>query len=293
MAVRPKFVNRPAPTATGPQPVTSMEVTREALWLLQALCGVERMPAVLVTRPFTDTGDPAERPWGHPGVEVLREKGLVFGDQVHPQVRLWMETLGAPDVVLAAMIRRGGQNLRLAIARRGEVTVSAIQHEDDLAVEYLGHSATVSSLVDRLLPVCGPQVQPAQFDAVSVPTADLLEALGQVARGEHSAATVFTSLGMDSDQYRVVTMAADHPIMELSMTAMTPDDAGRIEVSRTAATVTDTALGRVLTGPIRSDNGSWWTLITPGTTAAIKSSVSAVLGMVGIREWNDGTPHRR
>jgi len=55
-----------------------MEVTREALWLLQALCGVERMPAVLVTRPFTDTGDPAERPWGHPGVEVLREKGLVF-----------------------------------------------------------------------------------------------------------------------------------------------------------------------------------------------------------------------
>ncbi len=37
-----------------------MEVTREALWLLQALCGVERMPAVLVTRPFTDTGDPAE-----------------------------------------------------------------------------------------------------------------------------------------------------------------------------------------------------------------------------------------
>lgn len=64
-------------------------------------------------------------------------------------------------------------------------------------------------------------------------------------------------------------------------------------MSRTAATVTDTALGRVLTGPIRSENGSWWTLITPGTTAAIKSSVSAVLGMVGIRAWSDRTPHRR
>ncbi len=82
MAGRPTFVNRPAPTATGPQPATSMEVTREALWLLQALCGVERMPAVLVTRPFTDTGDPAERPLGHPGVEVLREKWLVFVDEV-------------------------------------------------------------------------------------------------------------------------------------------------------------------------------------------------------------------
>src|SRR5690606_35178484 len=120
---------------------------------------------------------------------------------VHPQVRLWLETLGAPDVVLAAMIRRGGNHLRVAIARRGEITVSAVQHEDDLAIENLGYSATVSSLVDRLLPVCGPMIDPAPFEAVSVPTADLMDALGKVARGEHSAATVLGSLGMDSDQY--------------------------------------------------------------------------------------------
>lgn len=290
--VRPSFVNRPAPAVAGPQPVNSMELTREALWLLQALCGVERMPAVLVTRPFTETGDPAERPWGHPGVAVLRDKGLVFGEEVHPQVRLWLETLGAPDVVLAAMIRRGGNHLRVAIARRGEITVSAVQHEDDLAIENLGYSATVSSLVDRLLPVCGPMIDPAPFEAVSVPTADLMDALGKVARGEHSAATVLGSLGMDSDQYRVVTTAADSPIMEASIAAMTPDDAGRIQVSRSSVTITDTALGRVLTGPVRSENGSWWTRITPGTTAAIKSAVATVLSMVGVREWNAQMPHR-
>ena len=293
MAVRPTFVNRPAPAVAGPQPATSMEVSREALWLLQALCGVEQMPPVLVTRPFCDTGDPAERPWGHPGVEVLREKGLIFGDEVHPQVRLWLETLGAPELVLAAMIRRGGQHLRVAVARRGEATVSAMQYEDDVTVEFLGHGVTVSNLVERLLPVCGPQVEPARFNAVTVPTADLLGGLGQIARGEHSAATVFGDLGMDSDQYRVVTMASDNPVMECAITALTPDDNGLVQVSRAAATVTDTELGRVLTGPIRSDNGSWWTLITPGSNAAVKSAVGAVLTMVGVREWEERPAHRR
>ena len=50
MAGRPTFVNRPAPTATGPQPVTSMEVTREALWLLQDSTTVDEtvvLPLVL------------------------------------------------------------------------------------------------------------------------------------------------------------------------------------------------------------------------------------------------------
>jgi len=290
--VRPTFVNRPAPTVAGPQPATAVELTREALWLLQALCGVERMPSVLITRPFTDTGDPAERPWGHPGVAILRDKGLVFGDAVHPQVRMWLETLGAPDLVLACLIRRGENHLRVAIARRGDITVSAMQHVDDITIEYLGHAATVSSLIDRLLPVCGAAIEPAQFDAVTVPTAGLLDGLGKVARGEHSAAVVFGDLGMDSDQYRVITAAADNPIMELSITAMTPDESGQIQVSRTAATVTDTSQGRVLTGPVRSDNGSWWTLITPGTTPAIKSAVAAVLSMVGFRNWGDSAPQR-
>ena len=101
------FVGRPGPRAAGPQPATSLEITAEGLWLVQALCAVETLPAVLVCRPFvSECGVPES----HPGYAVLHEAGVLFdGDAVHPQVKLWMETLGNPDVVLSCLIHRGGQ----------------------------------------------------------------------------------------------------------------------------------------------------------------------------------------
>ena len=285
------FVGRPGPRAAGPQPATSLEITAEGLWLVQALCAVETLPAVLVCRPFvSECGVPES----HPGYAVLHEAGVLFdGDAVHPQVKLWMETLGNPDVVLSCLVHRGGEHLRVAIARRGEVTVAAARHGENVTVESLGPGMTLSGLVQRVLPLCGPVVAPASFNAVTVPTADLLSSLAQVLRGEHSPMVALGRLGMDADQHRIVTLAADHPVMELSMVVVTHGSNHQMQVSKTAATVTDTSAGRVVSGPVRSESGSWWTLIAPGSDAAILSALKSVMSTVGLADWSATRTPRR
>ncbi len=284
MAGTPSYLNRPAPKSAAPAPIASLETTTEGLWLLQALCGVEELPAVLVCRPYVSAGG---APVDHPGIPTLRQAGAIVGEHdVHPQIRLWLETVGAPDIVLACMVRRGQEHLRVAIARRGHTSVSITRHGDQMTVENLG-AVTVASLVERLLPLCGAVVAPAKFEAARVPTAELLSALAEVLRGEHSAAVALGRLGLTADQRRIATLAADQPLVDLSMAVVTYRSDGEIQVSKATASVTDTAEGRVVIGPVRSDNGAWWTQIGPGTPAAAKSALTHVLGTVGLREWDD------
>lgn len=286
MAGAPPYLSRPAPRSSGPRPITSLETTTEGLWLLQALCGVEELPAVLVCRPYISAGG---APVDHPGIPILREAGAIVGDhnEVHPQIQLWLETVGAPDLVLACMVRRGEQHLRVAIARRGDRSVSVVRHGDQVTVENLGAKVTVAALVQRLLPLCGAQIAPADFEAARVPTAELLSCLAEILRGEHSAAMALGRLGLTADQRRIATLTADQPLMDMSMAVVTYRSDGEIQVSKATASVADTTEGRVVVGPVRSDSGSWWTQISPGTPAAVKSALTHVLDTLGLREWDD------
>lgn len=290
MARIPAFATRPGPEHSGPSNIAALSTTTEGLWLLQALCGIETLPAILVTRPYiADVGPPAS----HPGIDTLVQAGSILtGDhrEVHPQIRQWLDTLGAPDIVLGAMIERrppaGGatQHLRVAIARRATMTVAAARHADDVTVENVGAVPDMRALLARLLPLCGPQTAPADFDTIMVPTADLLDGMASVVRGEHTPKIALGRLGLTAAQQRVLTAAADHPLMEMSMGVIRHDTSGD-HVGIAAVAVTDTVEGRVVTGPVRSESGQWWTRIAPGTLAAGAAALTALLDTVGVSDW--------
>ena len=291
MARIPSFATRPAPQHGGPSTIESLSTTTEGLWLLQALCGVETLPSVLVTRPYI--ADVAA-PTSHPGIDTLREAGAVLaGDNysVHPQIGQWLETLGAPDVVLCCMIQRragltgGNSHLRVAIARRGTMTVAAARHADEVTVENVGAVPNMRALLSRLLPLCGPEVKPAEFEAIMVPTSDLLDGLAQVVRGDHTPKVALGRLGLDSTQQRIITAAADHPHMEMSVAVIRHDNKGD-HVGIATVAIADTAEGRIITGPVRSDSGAWWTMVTPGTVAAGARALTNLLETVGLSDWN-------
>ena len=42
---------------------------------------------------------------------------------------------------------------------------------------------------------------------------------------------------------------------------------------------------RIVTGPVRSDSGDWWTTVTPGTLAAGANALTNLLGTVGLSDW--------
>jgi len=289
MARIPSFTTRPGPGHAGPANIAALSTTTEGLWLLQALCGIETLPAVLVTRPYiADVGPPT----AHPGLDALRDAGaLLAGDhpEVHPQIRGWLETLGAPDIVLGAMIERRShtgtaQHLRIAIARRGAMTVAATRHDQDVTVENVGAVPTMRALLARLLPLCGPDTTPADFDTIMVPTSDFLDGLTQVVRGEHTPKVALSRLGLTAGQQRVITAAADRPLMEMSLGIIRRDTSGD-RVGIAAVAVTDTSEGRIVTGPVRSDSGDWWTTVTPGTLAAGAHALTNLLGTVGLSDW--------
>lgn len=289
MARIPSFTTRPGPGHAGPANIAALSTTTEGLWLLQALCGIETLPAALVTRPYiADVGPPT----AHPGLDALLDAGaLLAGDrhEVHPQIRGWLETLGAPDIVLGAMIERRSptgpaQHLRIAIARRAAMTVAATRYAQDVTVENVGTVPNMRALLARLLPLCGPETKPADFDTIMVPTSDFLDGLTQVVRGEHTPKVALSRLGLTAGQQRVITAAADRPLMEMSLGIIRRDTTGD-RVGIAAVAVTDTSEGRIVTGPVRSDSGDWWTTVTPGTLAAGANALTNLLGTVGLSDW--------
>jgi hypothetical protein len=131
--------------------------------------------------------------------------------------------------------------------------------------------------VSRILPLCGPAVAAGGFEPIAMPSHHLIDGLDQVVGGGHSpaAALRWAGLGLSAEQRNVLILAADKPVMEMSLGVVRHDSHGQ-HVAQAAMAVTDTTAGRIVTGPMRGEDGTWWTRISPGTTDAVART--AVVG---------------
>lgn len=285
MTSPPSFIRRPAPRHSGPPPVTAIETTCEGVWLLQALCGVETLPSPLLLRPWVAAGGV---PGTHPGIAILRKAGALIDDEtVHPTVAGWIETLGAPDIALCVDVRRSGEFMRLVLARRNTshaaISRSGDNDGDNITIEEVGSVASMRVLYERVMELCDrnrPPAEPAKFDPITVPSADFIAGLGQVARGDHTPAAAFRNLALSDEQRRLVMLAADSPLMEVSFALLVHDARGD-HVALASAAVTDTEEGRIVTGPVRGEDGKWWTQLVPGTADAGGSALRSLVATMG------------
>jgi hypothetical protein len=283
----PDFALHRPPEADNPIAVSVLETTREGVWLLQALCGVEALPTALMLQPYVSAAGP---PIGHPGIPILRQAGALLDDQtVHPRIAEWLEALGAPDVELYGDIRRGNDFkdcLHFAVVRRDDLHVAASRYEDAVTIEELARVGSLRELVERILPLCGPPVQPVDFEPLTVPTLALIESMTDVLRGEQAASVALAGLGLSARQRRVLMQAADQPLTALSLGVVQHDSDGD-HIANAAVTVTDTIDGRIVTGPVRSEDGTWWTHISPGTIDAVARSLRALVATLPTPAWRE------
>jgi ESX secretion-associated protein EspG len=290
VASSPAFIRRQAPPHSGPPPATALETTCEGVWLLQALCGVETLPSALLLRPYVAAGGV---PGDHPGIAILREAGALLDDQtVHPTVEDWLHTLSAPDIALCVDVRRLGDFMRLVVARRDAkhavISRCGADDGDNVTIEELGTVSSVRMLYEKVMDLCQrgrEPVEPARFDPITVRSADFLTGLGQVARGDHTPAVAFRDLGLTSEQRAIVMLAADKPMMEVSFALLVHDARGE-HVALASAAVTDTEAGRVVTGPVRGEDGTWWTQLVPGTADAGASALRSLVATMNTT-WAD------
>lgn len=253
-----------------------LETTPEAVWLLQGLLGIENLAPMLLLRPYV-VGEGEGPPTWHEGIGTLKEAGVLLEDgSVHPQIAEWLDVIAIPDIQINAMLRRGENHLRLAIARRDDVHVCISRCEDSVVIEEMGEILSLQGLVDRLLPLCGPVTAPAKLEPLTVPTTELMHAIGSIMRGHHTMAAAMRSMDLSPDQQRILVEASDKPDMELSLTII---QHGQTEdhVAEAAVAVTDCAHGRIVTGPLRGGDGRWLTQVCPGTPEAITRALSQLI----------------
>jgi len=199
-----------------------------------------------------------------------------------------LETLASPDIALTVDVKRPGvEFMRMVIARRGKVHAaisrSGPEVAEDITIEEVASPPSLRALYERIMVLCdrgrGP-VEPASLSPVTVRTADLVDGFAKIALGDHTPAAALAALNLNADQRRILTLAADQPLMEVGFAVTIHDSRGE-HVAMASAAVTDTIEGRIVTGPILGEDRTWWTQIVPGTADAGGSALRALVATLG------------
>ena len=175
---------------------TDITVNVDGFWMLQALLDIRHVAPDLRCRPYVST-DSNDWLTEHPGMAVMREQGIVVGDEVQEQVAARMRVLAAPDIEVVALLSRGklrygivedenqppgsrdipDNEFRVVLARRANHWVSAVRVGNDITVDdvAIADSGSIASLVmDGLESI--HHADAAAINAVNVPLEEMLEA---------------------------------------------------------------------------------------------------------------------
>jgi hypothetical protein len=290
-------------------------VNLNALWLLQALLGIPTLAPELRARPY---GAARSDDWlpQHPGVDVLREQGLVdAGGQVIDKLAQRLHVLAAPDVEVAIQLSRGGplttaqirlddpatwraipdDQLRIVLARRDGRWVSAARAGDDITIDDVagGDSEWLASVVVGLLDGVHPAT-PSRMPAMNMAVDDIMAIATERADTPADAPdrdAGLRMLGMNGAALAELADVLDHPVAEAVMYGRAYVDS-QMRFGQSVLDVRDTDAGRVVLYRMAAVRGSAqdWMTIAPATAAQAEQGVRSALASIDVPNWSE---HRR
>ncbi|ULP45408.1 MULTISPECIES: ESX secretion-associated protein EspG [Mycobacterium simiae complex] len=275
-----------------------------------ALCGVAQLPPALKIRPI---GAVQATIADHPGMEVLKEAGILRGGEVDPSVSSWVRTLGRPDVEIDVTITRpetrpdrlegppvvfaapedpieAAEALAQWYAARPAQRVVTLCRRDNAWVaaarlwrpgQDTSDEVVVSPLGKReiahvVVDTLGP-AEPAQFHGINSEATVLNTVLG--AWQANPAIDVIAGLvevGLSVPQARLVEAVADRGTTRAVIAAAEFSISGPARAPM-AVTVADTLVGRVVVSNSIGPDGRQWTTLLPGADHAIHTAVLELL----------------
>ena len=296
-----------------PSTRTDITVNVEGFWMLQALLDIRHVAPELRCRPYvsTDSND-----WlsNHPGMAVMREQGIVVGNEVNESVAARMRVLAAPDLEVIALLSLGklrygvsededeqpgtrdipDNEFRVLLARRGEHWVSAVRVGTDITVDDVAvtDSSSIAALViDGLESI--HHADPAQITAVNVPMEEMLEATQS---WQDSGFNIFTGgdlrrMGISAATVAALGQALSEPAAEAAVYARQYRDDAK-GPSASVLSLKDGSGGRIaLYQQVRTaGSGEAWLAICPATPQLVQVGVKTVLDTLPYGAWKT---HRR
>ena len=286
--------------------MADLTTTPSAIWVLQALLGVERMPTALRLRPFvpsvdgggtvaTDLGDiPLSQTAEYTS---LAAAGVIDeGGRVDEAVRDWMAVVGRPQREVVVVIRRPKptdgsvprgddapalvEERTMAICQRERWLAMIARSGDEVVLAPLGEAARANAQVELISETvlhAFSTGEPAAIAGFNVPTAALEKALtDNVGKAGPLLATALTRLGLSPDQVAVLSAAAR--MDESAMAVVTVIDHGiKPQVHPDVISVIDSELGRITISYTTGPDGTRWTSIWPTSPDALRHDLSNLL----------------
>jgi hypothetical protein len=295
----------------------ALTATPGGVWVLQALLGVETMPAALRLKPFVPSAHESLMVQTTAGRVPLSQTAEYFSlahagviddhGHVDDAVRDWMTVLGRPDRQVVLAIRRPGSSVGgdggpsgggdggasngasptvhervLVVCRHRQWMAMAARDGDEMVIDAVGEAESpgrqVELMCQTLMPALGECV-PADIDGVNVP-ADLMKSALERAlpHGRDAVAATLARLGLQPAQVEVVTAVTRLDQSAMAVVAVI-DHGITLRVHQRVLTVADTEFGRVsITTSVAAD-GKTWMSIWPSAIGGLRDDLTDLLSV--------------
>jgi hypothetical protein len=277
-----------------------LSTSTECVWVLQALLGVERMPAPLRLKPFIPSahGDLiVETTQGrHPVQATAQYDDLVrcgvVNDrgQVDEMVRDWMTVLSRAEREVLLVIRRPGQpagrdtpatvhERTLVIGRYQKYLAMAARDGEDMVIGGVGEAdhpaGQIDLIADMVLAALGDH-PPADIDGINVPKDLTQRAMAAAAGSGEGVAAALRRAGLSPWEVEVVAAATTLDRSAMGVVVVTDHGAG-VRVHPRVFSVADTEYGRISFTTTVSADGSEWLSIWPATPTSLRRDLGDLL----------------
>jgi hypothetical protein len=275
----------------------------EGVWVLQALVGVESMPAALHLKPFIPSahGDlVVETTLGRlPLVRTAQYHSLAAAGvidehgQVDAVVRDWMTVLGRPEREVVLTIRRPDQappdtsgptvsERVMAICRHRRFVAMAARDGNEMVIGGVGEADEPDRQIDYMCQMIVPALgdhPPADVDGVNLSKEVLTSALDAAAgKGPEAMAAALRSLGLGPWEVQVLGAAAGLDSSAMAVVVVV-DHGAQLRPHPRVLTVADTEYGRVSMTTTTGADGKEWVSFWPTTPAGLREDLGALLAV--------------
>jgi hypothetical protein len=280
----------------------ALTTTPGGVWVLQALLGIETMPAALRLKPFVPSVHESlivettagRLPLSQTAEYVSLTQAGVIDDRGHVDdvVRDWMTVLGRPERQVVLAIRRPAGAARddaapptvqervLVVCRHRRWMAMAARDGDEMVIDAVGEAdrpdKQIELMCQTLIPAFG-QAPAAEIEGVNIPAELMQSALEHAApRGPDAVAAALARLGLQPHQVQVVSAAAR--LDESALAVVSVIDHGiRQRVHPRVLTVADTDYGRISITTTVAADGKKWMSIWPSSIPALREDLSSLL----------------
>jgi hypothetical protein len=281
----------------------ALSTTVGGVWTLQALLGIETMPAALRLKPFVPSVHAAlvvettagPQPLSHTAEYLsLVQAGVIDAAGVVDEVvRDWMTVIGRPDRQVVLTIRRpAGDGDPAAAPTVDERVMVVCRHRrwmtmiardgNDMVVDAVGESEEPAKQVElmcqALLPAMG-DAPPADIEGLNLPYDLLISSLDNAGpMGRAAVMSALVRLGLQPHQAEVLASATR--IDESAMAVVYVVDHGlKPVVHPRGLTVADSEHGRISITTTTSADGRKWISVWPTSPAALRDDLGELLSV--------------